>query len=99
MSKLRVNAFSMSADGFGAGRDQGRDHMGRGGEQLHQWSFSDPHLPAGRTKARRRHDRRRRRLRGTLFRDLDGIMGRNMFGPVRGPWPDYEWNGWWGANP
>ena len=101
MSKLRVNAFSVSADGFGAGPDQSRDHpLGRGGEQLHQWF-----LP---TRTFQREVLRRDG--GTTGIDNDfavrsfenlgaWIMGRNMFGPVRGPWPDYEWKGWWGANP
>jgi len=101
VSKLRVNAFSVSADGFGAGLDQGRDQpLGRGGEQLHQWF-----LPT-----RTFHWNVLRRDGGTTGIDNDfavrsfenlgaWIMGRNMFGPVRGPWPDDEWKGWWGANP
>src|SRR5262249_20891396 len=101
MSKVRVNAFSVSADGFGAGPDQSRDHpLGRGAEQLHGWF-----VPT--------HTFRREVLRqegGTAGVDNDvaarsfehlgaWILGRNMFGPVRGPWPDHEWKGWWGANP
>src|SRR5262249_39110604 len=101
VSKLRVNAFSVSADGFGAGPDQSRDHpLGRGGEQLRQWS-----LP---TRTFQREVLRRDG--GTTGVDDDfaarsfehlgaWILGRNMFGPIRGPWPDYEWKGWWGANP
>ena len=70
MSKLRVNAFSVSADGFGAGPDQSRDHpLGRGGEQLHQWFIPTRTFPAGRTEAGRGDDRRRQRLRGTLVRE------------------------------
>jgi dihydrofolate reductase len=101
VSKVRVNAFSVSADGFGAGPDQGRDQpLGRGGEQLHQWFVP--------TRTFQREVQRRDG--GTTGIDNDfavrsfenlgaWIMGRNMFGPVRGPWPDYEWKGWWGANP
>jgi dihydrofolate reductase len=101
MSKLRVNSFSVSADGFGAGPDQDLDHpLGRGGEQLHKWFL--PTLTFQRQV--------QGRDRGTTGVDNDfaersfenlgaWIMGRNMFGPVRGPWPDYEWKGWWGANP
>jgi dihydrofolate reductase len=100
VSKLRVNAFSVSADGFGAGPDQSRDHpLGHGGEQLHQWFIP--------TRTFQREVQRRDG--GTTGVDDDfaarsfdnlgaWIMG-NMFGPVRGPWPDYEWKGWWGANP
>jgi dihydrofolate reductase len=101
VSKLRVNAFSVSADGFGAGPDQGQDQpLGRGGEQLHQWF-----LP---TRTFQRNVQRRDGgttgidddFAARSFENLGAwIMGRNMFGPVRGPWPDYEWKGWWGANP
>jgi dihydrofolate reductase len=101
VSKLRVNAFSVSADGFGAGPDQDRDHpLGRGAEQLHEW-FRPTRI--FQREVMRRDD-------GTTGVDNDfaersfenlgaWIMGRNMFGPVRGPWPDHEWKGWWGANP
>jgi dihydrofolate reductase len=101
MSRIRVNAFSVSVDGFGAGPDQSRDHpLGRGGEGLHDWVIS----------TRTFQQDVQRREGGTTGPDDDfaarsfenlgaWIMGRNMFGPVRGPWPDYEWKGWWGANP
>ncbi len=101
MSKLRVNAFTVSADGFGAGPDQGREHpLGRGGEQLHGWF-----LPT-----RTFLQNVQRKEGGTTGVDDDfaarsfenlgaWILGRNMFGPGRGPWPHYEWKGWWGANP
>jgi dihydrofolate reductase len=101
VSKLRVNAFTVSADGFGAGPGQGRDRpLGRGGEQLHGWLLS--------TRTFQRDVQRRDG--GTTGVDDDfaarsfenmgaWIMGRNMFGPVRGPWPDHEWKGWWGPNP
>jgi dihydrofolate reductase len=101
MSKLHVNAFSVSADGFGAGPDQGLDNpLGRGGEHLHDWLIP--------TRTFQRDVQRRDG--GTTGIDDDfarrsfenvgaWIMGRNMFGPVRGPWPDDRWKGWWGANP
>ena len=100
MSKLRVNAFSVSLDGFGAGPDQGLEHpLGRGGEALHNWFFPTRTFQQN-AAARRRHDRHRRRLRRARFENLGAwIMGRNMFGPVRGPWPDDSWKGWWGDNP
>jgi dihydrofolate reductase len=96
-----VHAFSISADGFAAGPDQGREHpLGRGGERLHEWLIP--------TRTFQRSVQRREG--GTTGVDDDfaarsfenvgaWIMGRNMFGPVRGPWPDYEWKGWWGASP
>jgi dihydrofolate reductase len=101
MSKLRVNAFTVSADGFGAGPDQGREYpLGRGGEELHEWLIP--------TRTFQRNVQRKDG--GTTGTDDDfaqrsfentgaWIMGRNMFGPVRGPWPDDKWKGWWGANP
>jgi dihydrofolate reductase len=101
MSKLRVNAFTVSVDGFGAGPDQDRDHpLGRGGEQLHQWFVP--------TRTFQRNVLRREGgttgvdddVAARSFENLGAwIMGRNMFGPVRGPWPDDEWKGWWGTNP
>ena len=101
MSKLRVNAFSVSADGFGAGSDQSRDHpLGRGGERLHGWFVP--------TRTFLREVQRRdggttgvdNDFAARSFENLGAwIMGRNMFGPVRGPWPDDEWKGWWGTNP
>jgi len=87
LSKLRVNAFSVSADGFGAGPGQGLDHpLGRGGERLHDWFIPTRTFQ----RAVQKKDG------GTIGA---WIMGRNMFGPVRGPWPDHAWKGWWGANP
>ena len=100
MSKLRVNAFAVSLDGYGAGPGQGRDHpLGRGGEGLHTWIYPT-----------RTFQRMYGKAEGTTGIDEDfaarsmaglgaWIMGRNMFGPVRGPWPDEEWKGWWGEEP
>jgi dihydrofolate reductase len=101
MSRLRVNAFTVSADGFGAGPDQGLDKtLGRGAEKLHGWFIP--------TRTFQREVMRKDG--GTTGPDNDfaersfenlgaWIMGRNMFGPVRGAWPDFEWKGWWGPNP
>src|SRR6187431_2109899 len=101
VSKLRVNAFTVSADGFGAGPDQTREQpLGRGGEELHQWFIP--------TATFQRNVMRRdggttgvdNDFAARSFENLGAwIMGRNMFGPVRGPWPDDEWKGWWGENP
>jgi dihydrofolate reductase len=101
VSKVRVNAFTVSADGFGAGPDQGREQpMGRGGGQLHQWllptrifQWNVLARDGGTTGIDNDFAAR-------SFENLGAwIMGRNMFGPVRGPWPDDEWKGWWGAEP
>ena len=108
MSKLRVNAFGISIDGFGAGPDQDRANpMGVGGMALHQWVLGTKTFQrmAGDFAASLIGDKAGREgvdddfaARG--FQNLGAwIMGRNMFGPVRGPWPDDSWQGWWGDNP
>jgi dihydrofolate reductase len=100
MGRLRVGAFAISLDGFGAGPDQSLDNpLGRGGEALHEWflptrTFREMHGESGGTT-------------GVdddfAARSIDNvgawILGRNMFGPIRGPWPDEVWKGWWGDNP
>ena len=90
MSKLRVNAFSISIDGYGAGPDQALENpMGVGGMALHQWVLG--------TKTFRKMDGD---FAARSFDNLGAwIMGRNMFAPSRGPWPDDGWEGWWGNNP
>jgi dihydrofolate reductase len=101
MSRLKVQSFSMSLDGYGAGPNQSlQNPMGEGGGGLHQWF---------------RGTRTFQRMMGDETKGADGpdedfaargfenagawILGRNMFGPVRGPWPDDEWKGWWGDEP
>ena len=100
MPKLRVHAFSISLDGYGAGPKQDRDDpLGVGGEALHEWFV-----------ATRTFRQMSGKEGGTTGVDDDfaargfsnigaWIMGRNMFGPVRGHWPDDTWKGWWGDNP
>jgi len=100
MGKIRVS-FSLSLDGFGAGPDQSlRDPLGKGGMAMHQWAL------ATRT-FKRMHGGG---PGGSVGVDEDfaaasmanmgaWILGRNMFGPVRGPWPDESWKGWWGDDP
>jgi dihydrofolate reductase len=101
MSKLRVNCFSVSLDGYGAGPDQGEQHpLGKGGEDLHQWLYPTRTFQSMLGSPEK----------GTSGSDDDfarrgmenlgaWILGRNMFGPVRGPWPDETWRGWWGNDP
>ena len=108
MSKLRVSAFSLSLDGFGAGPDQSLEQpLGVGGMALHEWllgtrTFQRMHAemtgaPAGGETGRVDLDD------AFAARSIENvgawILGRNMFGPVRGPWPDDAWKGWWGASP
>jgi dihydrofolate reductase len=100
MSKLRVQSFSISLDGFGAGPHQDlHNPLGIGGTALHEWAF-----------ATRTLQRMFGSDGGTTGIDDDfaargfhnigaWILGRNMFGPIRGPWPDDIWKGWWGDNP
>ena len=100
MPKVRVAAFSISLDGYGAGPDQSLDHpLGKRGNELHEWFYPT---------------RTFRRMQGAAdgttgvdedfaARAMDNlgawILGRNMFSPIRGPWPDDQWKGWWGACP
>jgi len=100
MSRLLVRNFSMSLDGYGAGPQQDLDNpLGVGASQLHEWVF-----------ATRSGNRMIGREDGSEGLDDDffserasgvgaTIMGRNMFGPIRGPWGESEWTGWWGEDP
>ena len=101
MSKLRVSSFSVSMDGFGAGPAQSLEHpLGRGGEALHAWVFPTrtfQRMVFGKDGGTTGPDDD---FAASGFDNVGAwILGRNMFGPVRGPWPDDEWKGWWGANP
>jgi dihydrofolate reductase len=100
VTKLSVNSFSISLDGFGAGPNQDLNNpLGVGGVAVHEWAFAT---------------RTFRRMHGSDdggtgidddfaargFNNVGAwILGRNMFGPIRGPWPDDTWKGWWGDNP
>jgi dihydrofolate reductase len=101
MSKLKVAAFTVSLDGFGAGPNQSlQNPLGEGGEALHEWLVTTPTfhsmVGAGQPEAAGIDDDYARRS----FDNVGAwIMGRNMFGPVRGAWPDENWKGWWGPNP
>jgi dihydrofolate reductase len=100
MTKLRVHNFTVSLDGYGAGPAQSLEApLGVGGEALHGWfvktAFAAPMFgnEGGETGVNNDFAMR--------FNDNVGatIMGRNMFGPIRDEWPDFEWTGWWGENP
>jgi len=100
MSKVRVQCFAVSIDGYGAGPHQDLGNpLGVNGPELMEWFF---------------HTRVWRRMHGLdggetgidneiaeqAFVGIGAwILGRNMFGPVRGPWPDETWKGWWGDEP
>jgi len=89
MTRVRVEGFTISLDGYGAGPNQDIDNpLGIGGRDLHQWLFPTSTFQQALFFA----------ARG--FRNVGAwILGRNMFGPVRGDWPDMNWKGWWGDNP
>ncbi len=100
MARLRVHNFSISIDGYGAGANQRLESpLGDGGVELHRWVFDTRAgremlgKPGGSTGLNDELFRRRTEGIGAT------IMGRNMFGPVRGPWPDESWRGWWGDRP
>jgi dihydrofolate reductase len=100
MSKLRVNAFAISLDGYGAGPNQSLENpLGVGGDGLHDWLVATRmfHKMSGRTGGTEGVDDE---FAERGFANIGAwILGRNMFGPIRGPWPDDSWKGWWGANP
>ena len=100
MSKVRVAAFSISLDGYGAGPEQSLENpLGRGAEELHNWFIPTHTFQAmyGKDEGTTGIDEE---FAARSFENLGAwIMGRNMFGPIRGDWPDEEWKGWWGDNP
>ena len=100
MSRLRVNCFGVSLDGFGAGPDQSlANPMGAGGMALHDWAFGTRTFRTmfGQEGGSTGIDER---FAARSFENVGAwILGRNMFGPVRGPWPDDSWKGWWGDTP
>jgi len=103
MSRILVSGFTISLDGYGAGPRQTREEpLGVGGESLHDWLVNTP------TFKRMQGDAAAQSSEGDVddqfaAQSMAGlgawIMGRNMFGPIRGPWPDETWRGWWGKNP
>lgn len=100
MSKVKVNAFSISLDGYGAGRNQRLEEpLGNRGEELHEWIFPTKMFQTlyGKGDGTEGTDND---FAEKSFENIGAwIMGRNMFGPVRGPWPNDDWKGWWGENP
>jgi dihydrofolate reductase len=100
MSKVRIHNFSISLDGYGAGPNQSLEYgLGVGGEELHNWlvktaSFKRAYGKEGGTEDVDSEFSARGDVNIGAW-----IMGRNMFGPIRGEWPDESWKGWWGENP
>jgi len=98
--KVKVAAFSISIDGFGAGpRQDIHNPLGVRGTELHNWFFPTEVFKkmAGQSGGTRGVDND---MAAQSFENVGAwILGRNMFGPVRGPWPDDSWKGWWGEEP
>ena len=110
MSKLKVHSFTISLDGYGAGPDQSlQNPLGVGGEELHEWLVTTRTFHQMQRRERAFHEMQKGEDGSTDVDDSFArrgfanigawILGRNMFGPVRGPWPDESWKGWWGAEP
>ena len=102
MSKVRVAGFGVSLDGFGAGPDQSlTDPLGKRGQELFQWFFHTRTFCSmiGKEGAGTVDDLDDQFAQRAMDNFGAFILGRNMFGPVRGPWPDESWKGWWGDNP
>ena len=100
MPKVKVSGFSVSLDGFSAGADQSLENpLGKRGPEIFQWFFGTKTFQSmfGKGGGSEGIDE------NYAFRSMDGfgafILGRNMFGPIRGEWPDDQWKGWWGDNP
>jgi len=100
MSKLRVRSFAISIDGYGAGRNQDLENpLGVRGPELMEWVFNTRfwrnmhQLDGGETGVDNE-------IAEQGFAGIGAwILGRNMFGPIRGPWIDDSWKGWWGNEP
>ena len=100
MARLIVHNYTISLDGYGAGPNQTKEEpLGVGGEDLHGWMIGTRTFQA----MQRKEGGETGIDDDITARGFEGIgawiLGRNMFGPVRGPWPDESWRGWWGANP
>ena len=97
MATVQVRGFSVSLDGFGAGPEQGiNDPLGKRGMELHQWFFGTKTFRAMRGEGGGSDGVDEK----YAARSMEGfgafVVGRNMFGPIRGPWPNESWKGWWG---
>jgi dihydrofolate reductase len=101
LTRVRVEGFTISLDGYGAGPNQDINNpLGVAGTDLHQWliptrTFQRTLFGADGGTTGIDDDFAARGMRNVGA----WILGRNMFGPIRGPWPDMNWKGWWGDNP
>lgn len=100
IGRVRVAGFAISIDGYGAGPDQSlEDPLGKGGKELHGWFFPTHTFRSMMGKEGETEGPDARFAQAAMAGFGAFILGRNMFGPIRGDWPDEEWRGWWGENP
>jgi dihydrofolate reductase len=100
MSKVRVSSFAVSLDGYAAGPGQSlKNPLGVRGPELFEWFFSTRTWKQMQGEEGGSTGVDDDRARQGMENVGAWILGRNMFGPVRGPWPDDSWKGWWGEEP
>jgi dihydrofolate reductase len=100
MARLRLHNFTLSLDGYAAGPNQGVDQpLGENGLLLHDWIFKTASFRSMLGENGGDTGRNDDLFRARTDNVGATIMGRNMFGPIRGPWPDESWRGWWGEEP
>jgi len=101
MPKVRVHNFTISLDGYGAGPHQSLENpLGVGGRDLHGWYVATRTFQKTFGREGGEEGSLDDRFAARYFEGIGAfILGRNMFGPVRGPWPDESWRGWWGEEP
>ena len=97
MSRVKVAAFTVSLDGFGAGpRQDLQNPLGIGGEELHSWFVGTDVIKKMNDQGEGSHGIDNDFAAQSMNNVGAWILGRNMFGPMRGPWKDQSWKGWWG---
>jgi dihydrofolate reductase len=100
MPKVRVAGFGVSLDGFSAGIEQSlNDPLGKRGTEVFQWFFRTRSFRAMHGQEGGVVDTDDKFAARAMENFGAFVLGRNMFGPIRGPWPNESWKGWWGANP
>jgi len=101
MQKVRVESFTISIDGFAAGPSQSLENpLGVGGTALHSWAIPTRTFQRALFGKEDGETGADEEFAARGFTNMGAwILGRNMFGPVRGAWPDESWRGWWGENP
>ena len=100
MGKVHVSAYSITLDGFSAGPDQSLENpLGVGGVEMMEWMFPTKMFAEMQKKDGGETGVDNDFAMKSMAGNGAWILGRNMFGPVRGAWPDDEWKGWWGDEP